>query len=197
MMRRDARDRRACLPAVAVLAAVPLAGCDDQIKYVPIFSAMTEQPSVEAFEAAPRAPVPGTMPVDGERSFDLLAADTLLSNPLASTPEEVARGGQRFREFCMPCHGARGRGNGTVVGPNRIPPVPMLDLHTDRAKAFSDGYMWGMITNGRGIMPSYRRIPVEDRWRIVLFLRELQAAGAASPGAAPGDGAGGVGGGDR
>lgn len=183
-MRRRGRGRRGILAAGTLLAALALAACDDQLKYIPIFSAMTEQPSVEAYEAGPRTPVAGTMPVDGERTFDLLAADTMLSNPLSPTAEAVARGAERFREFCTPCHGPQGRGDGPVVGPNRIPALPTLDLHTDRARGFSDGYLWGMITNGRGLMPSYRRVPPDDRWRIVRFVRELQAEGAGSAGGA-------------
>ena len=61
-----------------------------------------------------------------------------------------------------------------MVGPNRIPALPQLDLRTDRAREFSDGYIWGIIGNGRGLMPPYRRIPQDERWYIVAWVRQLQ-----------------------
>lgn len=171
--------RRAVLGlAVAAL----LAGCDDQIKYIPVFSTMSTQPSVEAFEeGTPRAPVAGTMPVDGRRSYGLLEADSLLSSPLAGTEADLARGQQLFQTFCIVCHGAGGTGDGSVVGPNRIPPLPLLDLTSQRTADYSDGYIWGMITNGRGLMPSYRRIPWEDRWYLVSWVRNLQRQAGSVP----------------
>jgi hypothetical protein len=74
-----------------------------------------------------------------------------------------------------------------VVGENRLPPLPTLNLLSDRAKNdLSDGYIWGMIANGRGVMPAYRRIPQESRWQIVEYVRFLQDA--SSGGAAAGSG---------
>ncbi len=191
-MRAGARWSR----TVAALAlAGTLAACDDQIKYVPVFSTMSKQPSVEAFEEAPRTPVPGTMAVDGQPSYDLIVADTAARNPLAGTAADVERGAELFGYFCTPCHGPEGAGDGSVTGPNRIPTVdqlPTLNLLTQQARDYSDGYLWGMITNGRGLMPAYRRIPSQDRWYIVTHVRDLQRAspvagagggeGAASPG---------------
>ncbi|MEE8560539.1 MAG: hypothetical protein V3S91_01050, partial [Gemmatimonadota bacterium] len=75
-----------------------------------------------------------------------------------------------------------GRGRGPVVGPNRIPDIPTLNLHSDQASSYSDGYIWGMITNGRGLMPSYRRIPAAVRWQVVAYVRAFQA-GLVEPGA--------------
>jgi len=179
---------------VVAAVAVSLGACDDQIKYIPIFSTMSTQPSVEAFEeAAPRTAVPGTMPIDGERAYTLLEADSALSNPLAGTEAELARGERLFQTFCAPCHGAGGVGDGSVVGPNRIPPLPLLDITSARTANYSDGYLWGMITNGRGLMPSYRRIPAAERWVIVSRVRELQR----SAGNAPAESAGAGPGGDR
>lgn len=176
--------RRAVL---CVAVAALLAGCDDQIKYVPTFSTMSTQPSLEAFEeGTPRQTVPGTMPIDGERTYTLVEAATALSNPLAGTEGELARGEALYRTFCIVCHGPAGTGDGSVVGPNRIPPLPLLDLTSQRTADYSDGYIWGMITNGRGLMPSYRRIPMDERWLLVSWVRRLQRdAGSVPAGSAP------------
>lgn len=182
--------------AAVALCGLIATGCDDQIKYIGIFSTMAEQPSLEPGEEEPRASVPGTMPIDGERTYALLEAGTALVNPIAGDAAEIALGQERFEQFCTPCHGPGGRGDGPVVGPNRIPPIPALDLTTDGAVGYTDGYIWGMISNGRGLMPSYHRIPVDERWRIVAYVRQLQrqaAEGGAAAGVrAAGDAAGGA-----
>ena len=160
-----------------VVGTLVLAGCDDQLKYVPWFSFMTTQPSLEAYEEAPVPPPEGTMPVDGERSWTLLEADTALTNPLDATTADVSRGQLLYTRFCTPCHGETGRGDGPVMTPQRpngIPYTPAMDLLSETARSRSDGYIWGVIANGRGLMPSYRRIPSEDRWRLVTYVRRLQ-----------------------
>ena len=103
-----------------------------------------------------------------------IAADTLLTNPLAGSAEDVERGRVLFLQFCVMCHGEEGAGNGPVVGPNRLPPLPTLNLLSERALDLSDGYIYGMIANGRGVMPSYRRVQHEDRWYLVEYVRKLQ-----------------------
>ena len=173
-------------PLALVLGlTVALAGCDDQVKRVPWFKTMFRTASVRTYEAElPTAPE-GTVHYGAQRHFDLLAADTLLSNPLQPTPEVLERGKVLYLQFCVMCHGETGAGDGPVVGENRLPPLPTLNLLSERAmNDLSDGYIWGMIANGRGVMPSYRRIPYDDRWQIVEYVRELQtrAAGGASAG---------------
>ena len=38
----------------------------------------------------------------------------------------------------------------------------------------SDGYIFGIIRNGRGLMPSYNRIEESERWDVVNYIRTLQ-----------------------
>ncbi|MGD8867185.1 MAG: hypothetical protein PVI01_06135, partial [Gemmatimonadales bacterium] len=47
-------------------------------------------------------------------------------------------------------------------------------LTTQRAREYPDGYIFGMMSAGRGLMPNYRRIPQADRWHIVNYVRQLQ-----------------------
>jgi mono/diheme cytochrome c family protein len=163
-------------PALAAgLLALAATGCDDQVKHVPWFETMTRQPSLETYDTEPALPVSGTVPVGAARHLDLLAADTLLQNPFSGTAEELEEGRILYHQFCIMCHGETGAGDGPVVGPNRLPPLPTLNLLSERANGLSDGYIYGMIANGRGVMPSYRRVPHEDRWYLVEYVRELQA----------------------
>ena len=39
---------------------------------------------------------------------------------------------------------------------------------------YNDGYIFGMIRNGRNTMPSYNRIEERDRWDVVNYVRALQ-----------------------
>ncbi len=44
----------------------------------------------------------------------------------------------------------------------------------------TDGYRYGMIRVGRGLMPSYgHQITHFDRWHVVNYVRSLQAAASA------------------
>jgi mono/diheme cytochrome c family protein len=159
--------------------ALGSAGCDDQVKYISWFETMTQQPAVETYEAPASLPPEGTVPVGAVRTYTLAEADTALTNPLAPTAEVLERGEVLYVRFCLPCHGDTGAGDGPVIGPNRLPPLPTLNLLSERAmNELSDGYIWGMIANGRGVMPAYRRIPHEDRWPLVTYVRSLQAAAA-------------------
>ena len=65
-----------------------------------------------------------------------------------------------------------GNGSGMIAQRGfRRPPT----LHSDRLREAPVGYMFDVITNGLGAMPDYRsQIGVEDRWRIVAYLRALQ-----------------------
>jgi mono/diheme cytochrome c family protein len=173
--RTGRRLRTAALPACIAALTLGSAACDDQVKYV--FETMTRQPAVQTYEALPALPPEGTVPIGALPHFDLLAADTLLTNPLPPTPATLERGEVLYARFCTMCHGESGAGDGPVVGPNRLPPLPTLNLLSQRANELSDGYLLGMIANGRGVMPSYRRVPWEDRWYLVAYVRSLQSAG--------------------
>jgi mono/diheme cytochrome c family protein len=158
--------------AVAVLVA---AACDDQVKRVPWFQTMNRQPSVETYEAEPVPPPEGSVPLGAERHLDLATADTALTNPVASSAGALERGRILYTQFCSMCHGEAGMGDGNAVGENRFPAgFITMNLTRADAAALSDGYIFGIIGNGRGLMPSYRRIPAADRWYLVHYVRELQ-----------------------
>lgn len=172
--------RRELGRALVVLLVLGAAACDDQLKYIPTFSSMAEQPSLEAYESPALESPPGAVALGSERTWTLLESDSLVS-PLASGDIDFELGGEQFQIFCSVCHGSDARGKGPVVGPNRIPDIPTLDLHSEQARAYTDGYIWGMITNGRGLMPSYRRIPAPVRWQVVAYVRALQRGEVAPP----------------
>jgi len=95
-----------------------------------------------------------------------------LANSVPADSGSVQRGRVYYQINCAVCHGRSGAGNGTATTLGMVP----MPLTSDRAKAFTDGYIWGMMRNGRGLMPSYNRIEERDRWDVVNYIRALQGA---------------------
>jgi len=181
--------RLARVAAVVVGVALAASGCDDQLKYIDTFAFMVDGPAVETYEQQPRPYPEGSVPVDGRRTYSLTEADTALSNPLEASTANIQAGRQAWTNFCLPCHGESGAGDGPVINnsgdfPRRLPYIPTANLLSDRTRGYTDGYIYGMITNGRGFMPGYRRIPRETRWKLVLYVRHLQRTAAQQSGGA-------------
>lgn len=185
--------RRRLRQALAAIVLLGGTGCDfyyndipspdDLMHVIPWFDAMIKQPAVHPYQRAdiPRNTVPGTVPISGgeaDWSVEWGAANTTtadrLVNPLAGMAA-TARGDTLYQTFCAVCHGLAGAGDGPVG-----PKVAAPSLLTDRARAWSDGYLYSIIRYGRGIMPRYGdkvRGPV--RWEVVNYVRQLQAASVA------------------
>lgn len=163
---------------------------DDLMHVVPWFDAMIGSPSVHPYESGdiPRYTVPGTVPVTGGeadyeanwRAARVAEADALV-NPTsrAATPA----GDSTYQTFCATCHGSRGAGDGMVGRKMGAP-----SLLTDRARGFSEGYLYAIIRYGRGVMPRYgdKIFNPTLRWEVVNYLRMLQTQGTPAPAAAQG-----------
>lgn len=100
--------------------------------------------------------------------------DDVETFPFAITKDDLKRGQERYNIFCSACHGMTGYGDGMVArrGFNKPPPA---NYHQDRLRQAPVGHFFDVMTNGWGAMPSYAsQVPVEDRWRIVAYIRALQ-----------------------
>jgi mono/diheme cytochrome c family protein len=166
------------------------------------FTDFKRQPSIWTWEAVkdsttpsrgnPQNSVPTTgMAVAGyEVSYAGFPATvdsmSALANPRPASDSSLVNGRKYYQINCAVCHGDAGAGDGTVTRFG----MPVISIVTDMTKARSDGYIFGMIRNGRGLMPPYNRIEEMDRWDIVNYVRGLQGAGgrtvAVGPLAAPG-----------
>ncbi|HVR95097.1 MAG TPA: cytochrome c [Thermoanaerobaculia bacterium] len=92
--------------------------------------------------------------------------------PMAVDDRVRARGAERFDIYCAACHDKGGDGKGILFERGK---VPTPSFHIDRLRQMPDGQIFDTITNGFGLMPSYRYpIPVADRWAIIVHLRALQ-----------------------
>ena len=95
----------------------------------------------------------------------------LLKNPLAATPENIEAGKLQYERFCQHCHGEGGKGDGLVAKQYKGVPV----YSSDALKDVNDGHIYHVITHGKGRMwPHASQISSENRWKIVLYVHELQ-----------------------
>lgn len=98
--------------------------------------------------------------------------DLATAPPMPVTRELLVRGRDRFDIFCTPCHGRTGEGRGMVVQRGYKQPS---SFHDERLRRVPVGYVFDVVTNGFGVMPSYAsQIPIDDRWAIAAYLRTLQ-----------------------
>jgi mono/diheme cytochrome c family protein len=103
-----------------------------------------------------------------------------LANPTNGADwKSIQRGQVVYETYCTACHGATGMGDGPVsmASPNPIkgPFAGVFPLVT--AMGRSDGYIYNLIRGGGQRMPEYGRIPPEDRWHVVNYVRYLQRGG--------------------
>lgn len=124
-----------------------------------------------------RQPAPGTV-ARGKQGYNMYlsadnaeAAGTELKNPLKPTGQNLAEGKVLYTRFCAPCHGAQGDGQG-LVG-QKFLGVP--NYTAGRMATLPSGHIYHVITNGRGrMMPHGSQVDPTERWKIVMYVHELQ-----------------------
>jgi mono/diheme cytochrome c family protein len=91
--------------------------------------------------------------------------DRARPNPLASDPEAVPTGAKLFRQHCAKCHGEDANGKGKRPG-----------LHSEHVRGATEGELQWLLTNGsmKNGMPSWSKLPEQQRWQIVSYLKSLQ-----------------------
>lgn len=164
------------------------------------FTDFKSQPSVKPWQplsqlesdslTPPRGQPQGSVPIQGvtvaswQISYGKLPAviDSFspIPNPHPINDASLANGRKYYQINCAVCHGMAGDGNG---GLKHVNPAYGFSpsLLTPQALGRSDGYIYGIIRNGRGLMPSYNRIEDADRWDVVNYIRALQGkAGVAA-----------------
>ncbi len=164
------------LACVLFLLALPGAGVtlpwDKDMQDQPSFKPQDSQISIN----------PSSVPVGGKDLFSppeglielvqaRLEAGRTLVNPMAVSPESVARGEQMYKLHCQVCHGEQGRGDGPVG--RKFVPQPM-ELNFDYVQLQPDGQLFYTISHGSIAMPFYRQAMLaEDRWHLVNYITEV------------------------
>jgi mono/diheme cytochrome c family protein len=95
-----------------------------------------------------------------------------IPNPVPADARSLSNGHKYYAINCAVCHGYEGKGDGPATKYG----MPGMNLAGPGAPSFgyTDGYIWGMMRNGRGLMPTYNRIEEFDRWDVVNYIRGLQ-----------------------
>ena len=177
---------------------------DDLWPLIPWLDHMVHARYIRPYETplVPRYTPEGSVPVSGgepDWSAEWVSGKTTtanaLKNPLAAgahpagpsvpvIPREIeAAGDTLYRNFCSVCHGPTGNADGTMSRQMGAP-----SLLTPRSRGYADGYIYGIIRYGRGVMPRYgdKIVVPAERWAIVTHVRRLQAKSPVTPGdAAP------------
>jgi mono/diheme cytochrome c family protein len=180
--------RKSGLLGLLLVALVTLGGCteiENAMASVDILNFMRESPAFDPYEA-PRYPPRNSVPVasPGEKwepavpktEAALRAWGDTLTNPLAMTEPVLEAGAKAYQTYCAVCHGVGAEGDGPLVGPGKLPFATNLILPATQDR--TDGYVYAVIRVGRGLMPSYARIPPAQRWAVVNYVRHLQEGGA-------------------
>jgi mono/diheme cytochrome c family protein len=86
-------------------------------------------------------------------------------NPFAGNSSAQAAGARLFKQNCASCHGD------DATGKDRHP-----SLLSDRVRSATPGELQWLLTNGsmRNGMPSWSRLPEQQRWQIISYLKSLQ-----------------------
>jgi quinol-cytochrome oxidoreductase complex cytochrome b subunit/mono/diheme cytochrome c family protein len=140
----------------------------------------------QVVEVAPKPPAPppahpAVVPGPGPA-----ATAPLPPTPAAQSAARMSAAAGLFRQYCLVCHGADGRGTATRPG---MPPIPDF---TDRAwqATVNDPRLAVSILEGKGtLMPAFRGRVGEDQVDdLVAYVRAFGPEGATALGPAPGAG---------
>lgn len=149
------------------------------------FTDFKEQPKIDPWESSSdtvpyranpqySVPVTGTAVPAYRVSYAAFPAtiDSMsnLPNPVPADARSLENGRKLFNVNCAVCHGEAAKGDGPATRYG----FPGINLTIPPATTRTAGYIFGMIRNGRGLMPPYNRIPELERWDVANYLFALQ-----------------------
>ncbi len=95
-----------------------------------------------------------------------------LQNPLRDRISAIQKGQKIYKSLCASCHGDNGTGNPVMIKTLNPPPA---DLTTGLVQQQTDGEIFWKITEGRGLMASYKNmLSDEERWAVVSYIRKIE-----------------------
>jgi len=106
-------------------------------------------------------------------------AAAALKNPVPSNAASITAGAAAYKKYCAFCHGTAAKGDGPLAPKDSDPP----DL-TDAtwAHGSTDGEIFTVMANGTGpnskMIAFKGKIPDQDMWHIINYLRSLGPKGA-------------------
>ena len=93
-------------------------------------------------------------------------------NPIPTNAASLEQGRQLFKQNCIVCHGAEGRGDGPAAASLKPQPADLAIM----AGHHPEGDLAWKIANGRGAMPAWNKTLSEDQiWMLVNYVKTLRA----------------------
>ena len=96
-----------------------------------------------------------------------------ITNSLGSDQVTLTAGRELFGVNCVVCHGEGGKGDGPWAEnlPVKLPDLTSARIQND----VSDAFLYWRISEGiiENSMPSFKKLSENDRWRLVIHIREL------------------------
>jgi mono/diheme cytochrome c family protein len=103
------------------------------------------------------------------------AAAKAMKNPVKTSPQSIEAGQKAYQTACTPCHGATGKGDGSVAGNLKVKPSNLVDDKWDHGS--TDGEIFVNIRDGIGpdfAMKAFKgKVPDQDIWNIVNYLHSI------------------------
>jgi len=142
-----------------------------------------------------RPPVPGTIPRGVYEPFHYSmnltgydSAGLYLHFPAWLDSNSLTEGQRLFTIYCAVCHGADGKGDGTIVTAaelkNPFPPPP--SYFSDALINLPEGKMYYSAHYGKNLMGPYSKLLDHNQlWEVVYYIKSLQKK--SMTGAAPAD----------
>ncbi len=134
-----------------------------------------------------RKPVKGTIARGYLKTFnysssteDYLLAGVQSVNPLEKNDRNISDGEALYGMFCKHCHGQNGAGGGTITHPvySAVPHYndnKQIRRSGTTMSELRPGHIFHSITFGLNAMgPHASQISEIERWKIVLYVQELQ-----------------------
>lgn len=196
----------AFLPAAAVLVLLPLLNRDFLLRNLDWDAGMAAPVSYGSFDPHPalkngmvlQSPPPGSLSRKGqvrlafsegrsesEKKAEAERAGRELKNPFAASQANFTRGKLVYERSCAACHGKDGDGaSSALVARGLMAPTVLV---SPVVKNMADGQIFYATTYGgpkvmKGLADIISR---EDRWKAILYIRELQKAASPKPAPAP------------
>ena len=166
------------------------------VGYEPLSQSEGDTNHINPYGMNMRVPVKGTVPrkyygqeaktdsIDGDllemdlisrniKAGDMASSEKLLINPFEPTEANLEAGKLQYERFCQHCHGEAGKGNGLVAKLYKGVPI----YSSDALKNLNDGHIYHTIVHGKGRMWAHgSQMSSSDRWKIVLYVHQLQQA---------------------
>ncbi len=147
---------------------------------------MMNQPSIKPQEGV-MTPFPSrSVPVTGIPTTVANREETRsMANPVAVSEASIKQGRNLYKIYCSVCHGRTGKADSPVS--SKVGAIDLTDAYVQND--LSEGWLWGTITFGSYVMPSYgvvteqggsNDLSVEERWHVVNYIKHALVKDAAA-----------------